>query len=812
MKILFTFLAGFLFINLINLNSVKAQSFLPYANDNYSGVTGMFYNPATIADSRYKFDMELAGFSTRIENNWWAMDPSVLYKPAQIKDTNFLEKYFSPIQNRDSKYVMQAFEVRLLSFMVNLNNKSALGFSIRARQMINFDNLDPDAADLILSKNNVSDLFRHNLDYKNMSQSAVAWAEYGLSYSRILIDNKKNFLKAGITAKLLQGMGAIYLYEKEMNYYLNDQDTAFNAYADVKFGATSNFEDILKYKFAAIPSIGGDFGFVYEYRPNYKKYLYDMNGKTNLWRKDQNKYLFKVGFSVLDLGSMKFKKEFNGNDFIINQDTIDFNSIDVNNIKDLADSLNKDGVVVGTDPYFNYRLPTTLNLNIDYRVANHFYVNLSGRLALNQGIKHYSKAHYLNSLSLTPRYESRWFGAALPMRYNQFKEFNVGLGLRLGPLWVGSNNLLGLTGLQKQVTAVDFYMAIKIPILYHAPRDADKDKVSDDLDECPYDTGSWKLKGCPDSDGDGIINKLDDCAYTAGLAKFHGCPDTDGDGVQDKLDECPDVAGSKLYAGCPDTDGDGIIDKNDTCPRLAGPKVFFGCPDTDGDSIPDNLDDCPEAPGLLAYHGCPDTDGDGIIDAIDLCPKVAGLDSLHGCPYLDTDGDSIQDKYDQCPKVAGPRDNGGCPYADTDHDSIPDKDDLCPMTPGPVSNNGCPVIKKKEQEIINTAFSNLEFATAKSTILKSSYASLDRLAELMNNKPQFRLLIEGHTDNVGREVANMSLSQNRALAVKSFLVAKGVKASRIDTKWYGETRPIADNKTAKGRAKNRRVEMTVIFD
>lgn len=792
--------------------NIKAQNFLSFANDNYSGATGMFYQPASIADSRYKFDMEFMGASTRVENNWWGIDRAVLFNFNAFQDSNFSDKYLSPVDNDDPKFVNQAIEARVLSFMVSLSPKSAFGFSVRVRQMINFDNLNADAANLILEKNNIPELFNTDLKYEDMSQQAVAWAEYGFTYSQVVYDQNKHFLKVGVTGKLLQGMGAIYLYERELSYTLNNQDTAMNVYGDVRMGASSNFEDLIDYKFTAKPGIGMDFGFVYEFRPKHEKYLYDMDGKKDIQRRDKNKYLLRVGFSVLDLGSMTFKKEFGANDFIINTDTFVLGELDITNISDLAQRIDTNGNIVGTDDFFKYRLPTTLNLNVDYRVMDHFYVNLNGRYALNQGNQHFSKAHYLNAVSLTPRYEGKWFGASLPLRLNQFNQFNVGLGLRLGFLWIGSNNLLALTGLQESIMSADVYMAVKIPIMYDEPKDADLDLVSDSKDDCPFDKGLLELNGCPDSDGDGIANKLDECAYTFGLAEFNGCPDTDGDGVQDKFDDCPEIAGSKLYAGCPDTDEDGIIDKNDSCPSLAGTLNYFGCPDTDGDSIPDNLDDCPELAGIIAFNGCPDTDGDGIMDALDLCPQEFGLDSLQGCPYVDTDNDSIQDKYDKCPKIAGPRENSGCPYADTDGDGVPDKDDFCPLTPGPIANNGCPILEKEEEEILKTAFNNLEFKTSKSIILASSYSSLDELAALMKKKSTFRLLIEGYTDNVGSPNANMSLSQNRASAVKKYLEKKGVESSRIDTKWYGEDKPIADNKTAEGRAKNRRVEMEVIFD
>ena len=152
------------------------------------------------------------------------------------------------------------------------------------------------------------------------------------------------------------------------------------------------------------------------------------------------------------------------------------------------------------------------------------------------------------------------------------------------------------------------------------------------------------------------------------------------------------------------------------------------------------------------------------------------------------------------------------PEADTDNDGVIDKMDYCPMTPGPVDNNGCPVIAQEVQEVLDTAFANLEFETGKSIIISSSFIYLDKIVDVMQKKSEFKLLIEGHTDNVGREEANMSLSQNRALAVKKYLISKGIEAGRIEAKWYGETKPIADNNTEVGRQKNRRVEMSITFD
>ncbi|KXJ04266.1 Outer membrane porin F, partial [Exaiptasia diaphana] len=284
------------------------------------------------------------------------------------------------------------------------------------------------------------------------------------------------------------------------------------------------------------------------------------------------------------------------------------------------------------------------------------------------------------------------------------------------------------------------------------------------------------------------------------------------DGIPDKDDSCPEEAGAVEFKGCPDRDNDSIIDKNDECPDTPGLPAFKGCPDTDGDGIKDSEDACPEVPGPLVNNGCPDTDGDGLFDFIDDCPTEFGPKENKGCPWPDTDGDGLLDKDDKCPNLAGPAKNDGCPYKDTDEDGVLDKDDKCPNTPGPKDNEGCPVIEDTVQEILNTAFENLEFETGKDVIKLESIPSLTELADVLVKKPEWKLQISGHTDNVGSAQSNLILSKKRSEAVKRFMISKGVSEERLSALYFGETVPIADNNTKEGRQKNRRVEMTIVFE
>ncbi len=207
--------------------------------------------------------------------------------------------------------------------------------------------------------------------------------------------------------------------------------------------------------------------------------------------------------------------------------------------------------------------------------------------------------------------------------------------------------------------------------------------------------------------------------------------------------------------------------------------------DRDNDTIADYYDECPDEYGE-GENGCPldrDSDKDGIRDSRDKCPKEWG-DGPDGCPIPDKDGDGILDDNDRCvnepENYNGIEDTDGCP------DELPDE------------------VKQFEGVI-----EGIYFDTGKSTIRKASRPKLGKVADLLKKYPQLRIEISGHTDSVGSESDNVKLSQERADAVKQFLVDEGIEEGRIATRGAGPGEPIADNKSKKGRSKNRRIEFKV---
>ena len=868
------FFYAFLMFVLWSFNS-KGQYYLGFHSSNWAGIASVHMQPADIVDSRLKFDAVLIGWDFQFANSYVGIDRWALFNWGTFNDPDFKNKYLKEfVGQQESHNVYFSTQWHLPSFMITLSEKDAIGFSGRPRLMLNIDDIDEPLARQIYRSLRDSINWHVRFQDDNISVQFNSWVEYGVTYGRVFYDEGQHFVKAAGTLKLLQGLGSAYLFIRNFDYNFLHEDTLSVFQTEVSYGHSTNFEWDLKsfrYRFEAYPTLGGDIGIVYEWRPNYEKYKYDMDGKTGLWRRDMNKYRIKVGVALTDIGRMRYKKAPLSANFKADVRNWYINPLDtIKTVRQWDQVIEKMFKYEKDEGFYKMSLPTALNTQVDVRLTEGLAVNLTAFWAFNKGTKDIDKTHFMTTYTLTPRAENAWFGVYVPVNYiPDYTDLNIGFGLRLGPFVFGSYDLLGqLLGTSQYIRGLSWYGMTKIPIPYGPPRDFDNDKVSDKLDECYDVPGVWAFKGCPDTDKDSIPDSEDDCPLTPGLLKFKGCPDTDGDGIMDKEDDCPTLAGLKEFNGCPDSDNDGIMDRDDRCPYEKGLKEFDGCPDTDGDSIPDYKDDCPRKHGLIQFNGCPDTDGDGVEDRIDKCPTTPGPkekfgcpdsdgDGLYdyedkcpdikgpvenkGCPYADTDGDGVRDIDDACPTVPGPpqnrgcpesdRDgdgikdtedacpdkpgpieNKGCPYTDTDGDSIPDIYDKCPNTPGTRANNGCPELKKEEKEILKTAFENLEFETGSAKIRPSSYASLIELANLLKKKPKWRLLVEGHTDNVGSREFNLKLSQRRAEAVKKFLVEQGVEPHRIITKGYGPDRPIAPNDTPEGRQKNRRVEFTILFE
>jgi OOP family OmpA-OmpF porin len=218
----------------------------------------------------------------------------------------------------------------------------------------------------------------------------------------------------------------------------------------------------------------------------------------------------------------------------------------------------------------------------------------------------------------------------------------------------------------------------------------------------------------------------------------------------------------------------------------------------------------------------PDSDRDGVIDALDKCPNtpLGTVVDESGCPpppppppkLVDSDGDGVPDSFDMCPNTPPGVvvDEKGCPLPpppvlDSDGDGVPDTIDQCPNTPREykVDEVGC--VKVETLVLENVAFA---FNSAKLT--PSGINALNSVADSLKAHPTLVIEIGGHCDWIGSKEYNLVLSRKRANSVRDYLISQGVAAARLTAEGYGLSRPVADNKTDEGRARNRRVEFKVL--
>lgn len=714
---------------LISGLTITAQSYTGYFHDNYAGVQSVLFNPASIADSRFKTDINLFSVSGTVGNDLYGVKFFDVFKNGYDIDS---EAKITPSNANNARI---NFDIMGPSFMFNIAPKHTLAVFTRARSITNLRDINGNLIDQV--KDGLDESSDFNLNAGNAKGASNSWGELGISYAAVLYQHNQHFLKGGLTAKYLQGGVNGYIQGKDVNltYVENTLDPKAGALisnGEITIGASQDFEANEDYKFDADSrGFGFDLGLVYEWRPDYADYDLNNAKPTDNNFRDLNKYKVRFGLSVTDIGSIDYKNK--------KQDTYDVNGIVTQQMIDDADNLydflNDNYTKTSTSKGAKTNLPTALHADVDWNMYKKFYLNLNGDINVvsTNKLNAYGIA---DRVSLTPRYESRWFSFYVPMTWMEYSGMQVGSGIRLGAFFVGSGSVLSNV-VSKESKGADFHVGMKIPV---------------------YE------KKFKDTDGDGVIDKEDGCKKVAGPVENHGCP-------------------------WPDTDGDKVFDKDDTCPEIAGPVENKGCP-------------------------WKDSDGDTLLDNADACPAVAGPVENKGCPWKDTDKDGVLDKDDACPEVAGLVENRGCPNLDADKDGVLDKDDACPAIAGPAENKGCQVVSKAVLEQLKVEAKSIFFTSGKAVLSNANNdetsTRLDAIKEILKNYPNARFAINGHTDNVGNAKANQKLSEVRAKVVMDALIAKGVNPANLTSQGFGAAKPVKSNKTAAGRAENRRTEIVYL--
>lgn len=814
-----------LFIILVCFSTtIKAQFFQTYSGDNYSGINGVTLQPASIADSRYKFDILLTGKQVGRSGNYSMFNMNAISSPAKMIrtmfniaidtafatpvtdttptfgnsfNTSFVSSFSKVLDGTKlyrksigNSYLYKNKEKQFLSFMITLSPKDAIGFTKRERTITNVDGLSSDMALALFSRMDNPELYNTTLKSKRFSLQQMRFKETTITYARVLSNNNENFFKLGGSIKILNGIEAMYLYGK--NIEIKPVDSANIEFINSNFSygySKSNSEG-----FNNKMSVGFDIGIVYEYRPDHAQYFYEMDGEKKRVRRDLNKYKFRLGASILDIGRIKFTKTDNSNDFAVNQTLTGFEAITLRDITSIHTFIQNSVLPQSNDnkSTFKMNLPTAISLQADYLLRNNIYAGYSGYIPVWLPTDK-AKVHNLGTQTLSVRYENRFAGIAMPVSITRNGQVNAGINIRMGMFTFGTTNFSSYFFGKRRLLDLNIYFSTRMSLAYNAPMDKDGDKISDQKDICPTEPGSAKLQGCPDTDNDGMPDYKDYCPYSGGQINLNGCPDTDGDEILDYMDACPTEKGFSINKGCPDKDVDGIIDVADRCPDIPGIKENNGCP---------------QEPTLC----CSDSDGDGILDRFDDCPSVFGMLVNKGCPLRSgsTTGDNTS--------------------VENTKTETPNKDTIY-NTNATVPNNQTSLNNTTNNTVDQSATVTLGDNPA--TVIyfnKDSYKltlletmKLNKIARQLTQHPEYKLLIQGHTDNDGDDAYNVLLSHKRALTVKKHLCSVGngkfnaekpanafIDSKRVEILFFGESKPAIENSDPKKKEINRRVELILV--
>lgn len=462
---------------LLGAQATHAQQNIGLASGNYAGISGAWLNPASIVDSRFKFDMTLYGYESYFSNNALLMSNKVLRDrlfskpPYDSSHEQAVDDLLTPLDNLPDKVKGSTVsEIQApFSFMARTGDGSAIGLNIRNRTGIHLEGLDRSTAELLYDNLENPSLYGSVQDNSGFRFSFMNWMEVGFTYGRVLLHTDHHFLKGAVTLKALAGSASLYLASEDLKLTFDGADTLSVHSPLVEYGRTER-GDLDTYQRRNLLNgvedwaMGWDAGLVYELRGNISKGRYlDLDNEVKE-RPDVNKYILRVGLSLVDAGKFTYMRRDLSQDYSANITGWDISQVNASDLDqwDTAFAEMADYVPNGSATY-THRLPTAIAANIDLHVFGGFYLNAGGYGDATGLFREASTTlRPVEWVALTPRFENRWFGFYLPLSRSA-EQSRIGATVRIGPVYFGSNNLADQLA-NEQNTQADYHFGVRFSI------------------------------------------------------------------------------------------------------------------------------------------------------------------------------------------------------------------------------------------------------------------------------------------------------------------------------------------------------------
>lgn len=421
----------------------NSQSYFGFRDDNYAGIQSVLFNPSAVVDSKYKADVTISSVSATGQNDLYGVNF------AEVLDGNYSLQTDAEKNIKSNNRGNFNFDILGPSVMLNINPVHSVALFTRVRSITNVVDVNGQLVDEVNKDIDASNSFA----ISGGSPNAVtnSWAEIGASYGTILLDDDEHFIKGGLTVKYLMAGTNGYINGNNLSvaFNRNDVNPALSEYystGTLKTAASYDYQNGNNPKFdGASAGVGLDLGFTYEYR-------------TNCHTCIGNRYKFKAAASVTDIGKLNYKNMVENTYDITGRVTQD----DIDSADNIFDFFDANYIKTSSIKGVQANLPTALHTNFDWNIDNKFYLNLSGDFGLINAKKINGTA-IANSVSFTPRYETRQFSFYIPVTWMEYSGTQVGTGFRAGPLFIGSGSLISNL-FSNNSKACNLYVGLKLPI------------------------------------------------------------------------------------------------------------------------------------------------------------------------------------------------------------------------------------------------------------------------------------------------------------------------------------------------------------
>jgi hypothetical protein len=461
-----TRLGWIFFLLVVTQIPAKSQNYYGIQGSSYAGSLGIGNNPASMVNTPFSWDVDILSFQTKYATN-----------AVQVKNYSLLS---SPQQ---SQYIFEDgdyrrfgyadFNANILNARIALNRRQAIGFGMNVRGY----------AHLITAPYNFIDTLSTTRDFFNLGNygrrvqgdmNNSSWIELFASYGQTIWDRPTNRLNAGITMKVSRGFSGAYidLREGRVGRARHDNNVVYTMEdISAEYGYSANYDAWDKEKSSTqnlrnfvTDTRGGfsfDLGVEYIIKPRIIPTVFDEDMYYD--------YDWKIGLSILDIGFNQYKygeqsRQLNGFHENITDSVIDEKFLYVGSFEAFNDSLQ--GVVRNIrrpNGLFRVTNPTRMVLNVDRFLFDAFFVNANLSVNLSSLSNHQWRVTELNMLTITPRWETRFWGAYLPVQLNTKSQFWVGGAVKAGPLLIGIHNWANLFSKNKMANGGGYIALVLRP-------------------------------------------------------------------------------------------------------------------------------------------------------------------------------------------------------------------------------------------------------------------------------------------------------------------------------------------------------------